>query len=117
LLARVLAGNARGQRTAVAAVYDRRNAQRSTPNAEHPTSNEAESQTTNSQLSTNASPARTNSQRSSPSSTFYFLLSTFVWLILVEVAAAGWYWAHERNLVAHPTWKVRWPQTALHYHE
>jgi len=51
------------------------------------------------------------------SSTFYFLISTFIWLIAVEIAAAGWYWSHERNIVTNSTWKIKWPTTAPGYHE
>ena len=54
---------------------------------------------------------------SPPISTFYFLLSTFLWLLTVEVAAAGWYRAHERNVVRQPAWTVRWPETAAGYSE
>jgi hypothetical protein len=52
-----------------------------------------------------------------PPSTSYFLLPTFIYLLAVEFAAAGWYWAHEKNLIAHPTWRVQWPQAAPGYHE
>ena len=40
-----------------------------------------------------------------------------VWLVSVEIAAAAWYWSHERNLVAHSTWKVRWPESTPGFHE
>ena len=49
--------------------------------------------------------------------TFYFLLSTFLWLLFVEIAAAGWYRLHERNLIARVRWTVQWPQTAPGFHD
>ena len=45
------------------------------------------------------------------------LLALFVWVVAVEVAAEGWYRAHEQNLIARPSWSVRWPETAAGFHE
>jgi len=42
-------------------------------------------------------------------SNFYFLLSLLCWLVLVELAAAGWYRAHEHGLVPRTHWSVSWP--------
>ena len=44
--------------------------------------------------------------------TFSFLLSTFLYLLLVEAGAEAWYRTHERNLVATASWSVRWPEDA-----
>ena len=40
---------------------------------------------------------------------FSFLLSVLAWLVLVELAAAGWYRAHEHGLVPRTRWSVSWP--------
>ena len=37
------------------------------------------------------------------------LIVVLCWLVLVEIASAGWYRAHERDLVARTRWSVRWP--------
>jgi exosortase/archaeosortase family protein len=42
-------------------------------------------------------------------STFY-VAAALVWILSVEVAAAGWYRAHEHGLVPTERWTVRWPQ-------
>jgi len=44
--------------------------------------------------------------------TFYFLLSTFLYLLLVELSVEGWYRWHERNFVPTTSWNVRWPESA-----
>ncbi len=46
-----------------------------------------------------------------PPSTFYFLLFTFCYLLLVEAGVAAWYRAHERLLVPGRQWTVQWPET------
>ncbi len=50
----------------------------------------------------------------SPSS---FLLSTFLWLLLVEGGVELWYRAHERELVTTATWSVRWPESVPGFRE
>lgn len=40
-----------------------------------------------------------------------------VWLIAIEAGAEFWYRAHERDLIARPSWSVQWPQNAPGYHE
>jgi exosortase len=45
------------------------------------------------------------------------LLALFVWLLAVEVGAEAWYRVHEQNLVARPSWSVRWPENASGFHE
>src|SRR5262249_35990174 len=47
----------------------------------------------------------------------YFLILTFLYLILIELAVSSWYRGHERNLVPTTTWSVRWPQDAPGYRE
>jgi exosortase len=49
--------------------------------------------------------------------TSYFAAAAVLWLIAVEFAAAGWYRAHERNVVATPRWAVKWPSEAPGFHE
>ena len=55
------------------------------------------------------------------SSSFILHPSSFLvaicWLIAIEVAAAAWYRAHERNLVATARWEVQWPQAEQNFHE
>jgi exosortase len=48
---------------------------------------------------------------------FRILAAVVVWLIAVEVAAAGWYRAHERGLAEATRWEVQWPQTAPNFRE
>ena len=54
---------------------------------------------------------------------FYFLLPTFyfaaasVWILILEIAAASWYRAHEHNLAEATRWEVQWPQSAPNFHE
>jgi exosortase/archaeosortase family protein len=54
---------------------------------------------------------------------FYFLLPTsyfaaaICWLIIVEIAAASWYRAHERDLAQTTRWEVQWPLSAPNFHE
>ena len=45
------------------------------------------------------------------------LISALIWIALVEIAAAAWYRAHERNLVATARWEVQWPQAEQNFHE
>jgi exosortase len=45
-----------------------------------------------------------------------FILLLF-WLVLIEIASAAWYRAHEHNLVASTRWSVQWPQNAPHFRE
>ena len=53
-------------------------------------------------------------QRVLPDRTSSFILppssfaAALIWLFLVEFAAAGWYRAHEHNLISRSTWKVSW---------
>ena len=44
-------------------------------------------------------------------------VAALVWLVTVEIAAAAWYRAHERNLVATARWEVQWPQAEQNFHE
>ena len=44
-------------------------------------------------------------------------IAIFVWLLCVEVAAAGWYRVHEQNMVRHAAWTVRWPEAAPGFRE
>jgi exosortase len=46
-----------------------------------------------------------------------FLIVAFIWLALIEIGAAAWYRAHERNLVATARWEVQWPQAEQNFHE
>ena len=46
-----------------------------------------------------------------------FLAVAFCWVVAVELAADGWYRAHERNLVTSVRWEVQWPETAPGFHE
>jgi exosortase len=39
------------------------------------------------------------------------------WLLLIEVASAAWYRAHERELVSSAHWDVEWPRSAPRFHE
>jgi exosortase len=59
--------------------------------------------------------------RKSDGSTFSLqpsaLIVVLCWLVLVEIAAAGWYRAHERNLVARPRWSVHWPNGEERFRE
>jgi exosortase len=41
----------------------------------------------------------------------FYLALIVVWLVFIEIAAAGWYRAHERDLVARTRWSVRWPSS------
>ncbi|MFN2542632.1 MAG: exosortase/archaeosortase family protein, partial [Chthoniobacterales bacterium] len=51
--------------------------------------------------------------QSSIVSSFFLHASAFAlalcWLVFVEIVSAGWYRAHEGNLVARTRWSVRWP--------
>ena len=49
-----------------------------------------------------------------PRSLFAGLL---LWLLAVEITAEFWYRAHERDLIARPSWSVRWPENAAGFHE
>src|SRR5205085_4482844 len=44
-------------------------------------------------------------------------IAVLIWLVAVEIAAAGWYWSHERNLITRSTWKVQWPEHAPGFHD
>jgi exosortase len=46
-----------------------------------------------------------------------FLAAAFCWLLIVELAAASWYRAHERNFVASARWEVQWPTSAPNFRE
>lgn len=46
-----------------------------------------------------------------------FAVAAFVWLVAVEVAAAGWYRAHEHALVETTRWEVNWPTSAPNFRE
>jgi len=48
--------------------------------------------------------------------TSYFV-AAFVWLFAIELAATGWYRAHERELATTTKWEVRWPRDAQNFHE
>jgi len=48
---------------------------------------------------------------------FYFVISALIWIALVEIGAASWYRAHERDLVTSVRWEVRWPENAPGFHE
>jgi exosortase len=56
-------------------------------------------------------------------SNFYFPLPSFcfavalAWIVAVEIAAAGWYRAHESNLVESIRWEVQWPESAPNFRE
>src|ERR1051326_149618 len=39
---------------------------------------------------------------------FGIAAAALVWLVLTEIATAGWYRAHERDLVVMPQWSVKW---------
>jgi exosortase len=53
----------------------------------------------------------------------YFLIPTAyfaaasVWILILEVAAASWYRAHEHNLAQTTRWEVQWPQSAPNFRE
>ena len=48
---------------------------------------------------------------------FPFLLSAFLYVLLVEIAVDGWYRWHERNLVPAKQWTVRWPENVPGFRE
>ena len=48
---------------------------------------------------------------------FQIAATAIVWLGVIEVAAAGWYRAHERNLAQTMRWEVQWPLSAPNFHE
>lgn len=48
---------------------------------------------------------------------YFALAGALVWLLAVEIGAYGWYWAHERNLVAGPAWDVQLPGKDAGWHE
>jgi exosortase len=50
-------------------------------------------------------------------STFYFLLSTLLWFLAVEIGVETWYRAHESNLQRSAEWHVRWPESAPQFRE
>ena len=45
------------------------------------------------------------------------LVAGVVWLIVVEIGAAGWYRAHERELVEATRWEISWPRSAPNFRE
>jgi exosortase len=45
------------------------------------------------------------------------LFSAVVWLVAVEFAAAGWYRAHEKNLIGAQRWNLQLPQSAAAFRE
>ena len=70
-----------------------------------------------SEVGNQSSEARSQQSESSPFllSNFQFRLSwilPLLWLLFVELGVEAWYRVHERNLVATPTWNVRWPENA-----
>jgi hypothetical protein len=46
-----------------------------------------------------------------------FLAAALIWLLVVEVAAASWYRAHERDVVRQPSWTVRWNAIPTGFHD
>jgi len=46
-----------------------------------------------------------------------YVAAAICWIALVEIAAAGWYRAHEKNAIAMPRWTVRWPDNATGFRE
>ena len=48
--------------------------------------------------------------------TFYFA-AAICWIVFSEIAAAAWYRAHERTVVAAPRWMVNWPKNEPGFHE
>lgn len=48
--------------------------------------------------------------------TFYFAAAT-CWILLIEIAAAQWYRAHERNLVEATRWEIDWPTGAQNFRD
>jgi exosortase len=46
-----------------------------------------------------------------------YLAAALCWLLFVEVAAVGWYRAHESNLIPSMRWNVRWPEDAPDFRE
>jgi exosortase len=48
---------------------------------------------------------------------FYFLLFTFSFLLLIELAVAGWYRWHERLLVPGKQWTAHFPESASGFRE
>jgi hypothetical protein len=47
----------------------------------------------------------------------FLMTAALVWLVVVELAAASWYRAHEQNEIAMPRWSVRWPSGAPGFRE
>jgi exosortase len=85
--------------------------------------NEAEDREQRSEISLLRAKAATATVRSQSSgfliSNFYLLLSAaaIIWLLLIEIGAAAWYRAHERNLVASARWEIQWPHGAPSFRE
>ena len=48
---------------------------------------------------------------------FRIFATAVLWLVAVEIAAASWYRAHERDLSQATRWEVQWPQSAPNFHE
>ena len=46
-----------------------------------------------------------------------YLAAALCWLLFVEIGTAGWYRAHERNLVSGIHWTVQWPEQAPNFHK
>jgi exosortase len=47
----------------------------------------------------------------------FLAAAALVWLVAVEIAAAGWYRAHEHDLARTARWEVQWPLNAPNFHE
>jgi exosortase len=47
----------------------------------------------------------------------FLMTAALVWLVVVEVAAANWYRAHEQNEITMPRWSVHWPSGAPGFRE
>src|SRR5438874_1632155 len=47
----------------------------------------------------------------------FLATAALVWLVAIEIAAASWYRAHEKNLAETTHWEVQWPSAAPNFHE
>lgn len=62
-----------------------------------------------------ASGAAANGSAPLPPMPRWVAISVFVWIGVAAAATDLWYRAHERNLIAAPSWTVSWPAQAEHF--
>lgn len=61
--------------------------------------------------------SRVGFNRSALRAPYALLFAIFLWVVAVEVGAESWYRVHEQNMIARPSWSVRWPESASSFHE